>query len=105
MASRNPTFNSPVELNFFGYRIVDNVKHETAENVTASFRYRGYEVAMTTFNPAGAKVIVLLNKVLVAEHGTVEAAITAIDELNNWQSANRTARDAAVRHGRRWASS
>lgn len=99
-------FASPVEINFFGYRIVDNNIHKTADNVTASFRYRGYEVAMTTHDPAGAKVIVLLNKVLVAEHGTVEAAIVAIDELHNWQTANRAARDAAVRHGgRRWATS
>lgn len=106
MATRNPNFNSPVEMNFFGYRIVDNNTHSTADNVTASFRYRGYEVAMTTHQPAGAKVIVLLNKVLVAEHGTVEAAIVAIDELMNWQSANRSARDAAMRHGAgRWRTS
>lgn len=80
--------------------------HATADNVTASFRYRGYEIAMTTHVPAGAKVIVLLNKVLVAEHGTVEAAIAAVDELMNWQTANRAARDAAVRHGGgRWRTS
>lgn len=106
MASRNPSFASPVEFNFFGYRIVDNNTHATADNVTASFKYRGYEIAMTTHIAAGAKVIILLNKVLVNEVGTVEAAIAAVDELMNWQTANRHARDAAVRQaGRRWATS
>lgn len=106
MATRNPMFNSPVEFNFFGYRIIDNNTHATADNVTASFRYRGYEIAMTTHVKAGAKVIVLLNQVLVNECGTVEAAIAAVDELMNWQGANRAARDAAVRHaGGRWRTS
>ena len=106
MATRNPQFNSPVEFNFFGYRIVDNNTHTTADNVTASFKYRGYEIAMTTHVAAGAKVIILLNKVLVNEAGTVEAAIAAVDELMNWQSANRQARDVAVRHGSgRWRTS
>lgn len=91
-------FNSPVQLNFFGYRIVDNMRNQVAENVTASFRYRGYEIAFSTYNPAGAKVIVLCNKVLVDEYGTVEAAVVAINEMLGWRGAATIVRDAAVRH-------
>lgn len=105
IATRNPNFASPVEFNFFGYRVVDNNTHKTADNVTASFKYRGYEIAMTTHDPSGAKVIVLLNKVLVEETGTVEAAIAAVDELMNWQGANRVARAAAMRHAGGWRRS
>jgi len=86
-------FNSPVQLNFFGYRIVDNINAQIATNVTASFRYRGYEIAFSTFDPAGSKVIVLCNKVLVDEYGTVEAAITAINEMMGWRGAANHVRD------------
>lgn len=92
-------FASPVEFNFFGYRVVNNNTHKTAENVTASFKYRGYEIAMTTHDPAGAKVIVLLNKVLVEETGTVEAAIEEIDALIDSHIGGRTLRAAAMRQG------
>lgn len=98
--ARNPAlFVSPVDWNFYGYRIVNNDTAKTAQNVTVGFKYRGYEVALTSHNPLGSKVIVLLNKVLVDEYGTVEAAISAIDErllLNTgtWQ----TGRNAAMRH-------
>lgn len=98
MATSQPIFASPVDWNFYGYRIVNNNTHKQANNVTASFKYRGYEIAMTSYVPSGAKVIVLLNKVLVNECGTVEAAIAAVDELMNWQGANRQARNAAMRH-------
>lgn len=99
MASR-ALFNSPVEVNFFGYRIVDNQSGSIATNVTASFRYRGYEVAFSTFDPRGSKVIVLLNKVLIDEYGTVEAAIVAINEMLGWRGAQQRARDAVLRHRR-----
>lgn len=103
MTTQRQNFASPVEFNFFGYRIVDNNTHKTADNVTASFKYRGYEIAMTTHDPAGAKVIVLLNHVLVNEVGTVEAAINAVDELMDWrQGPNAAARAAALRHSGAW---
>lgn len=90
--------NTP-ELNFFGYRVIDNSNGELAKNVTASFQYRGYEVAFTTFNPAGAKPVILRNHVFIAEHHTVEACIAAIDELLNWRGAgDATARAIALRH-------
>ena len=98
MITRTPSYKTPIEWNFFGYRIVDNNTHGLADNVTASFKYRGYEIAMHTFDPAGSRIIVLLNKVLVNEYGTVEAAIVAVDELMGWQAANRRVRDAAGRH-------
>lgn len=89
MNTRSATlFASPVDWNFYGYRIVDNNTARKAENVTASFKYRGYEVAMTSHEPAGSKVILLLNKVLVDEFGTVEAAIEAVDEMMQWRGAS-----------------
>lgn len=93
-------FGSPVDLNFFGYRIVDNMTRQTAVNVTASFQYRGHEIAMTTFDPAGAKVIVLINKVLVGEYGTVEAAIAAVDEISQWRGSSSPRPYASRRYHR-----
>jgi hypothetical protein len=72
--------NSLTEQNFFGYRLIDNATGKTAHNVTAGFRYRGYEIAFHTWNPAGAKVNVLMNHVFIGEFGTVEAAIAAVNE-------------------------
>lgn len=96
-------FNSPLDWNFFGYRICDNVTGQTAENVTAAFKYRGYEIAMSTFRKGGDRIIVLMNHVFVGEYGTVESAIAAVDEMLNWHGANAHGRAAAVRHspGRR----
>lgn len=99
MAAAQPLFASPVEWNFYGYRIVDNAKHGIATNVTASFKYRGYEIAMTTYDPKGSKIIVLLNKVLIDECGSVEAAVKSIDDLLNWRGVDR--RKA---HTGRWRS-
>jgi hypothetical protein len=87
--NQNGFANHLTEQNFFGYRIVDNATGQVAHNVTAAFRYRGYEIAFHTFNPAGAKVNVLLNHVFVGEYGTVEAAVAAVNEHMEHRNESR----------------
>lgn len=94
MGSASPLFASPLDCNFYGYRIVDNTTAKQAENVTASFRYKGYEIAFSTYYPGGAKVLVLRNKALIGEYGTVEAAATAINEITTWNSGLRVSEGA-----------
>jgi hypothetical protein len=75
------------ELNFFGYRVIDLRTMHPAEAVTASFRYKGYEVSMSTYKPGGDKVAVFAitgAHVHVGDYPSVEAAIHAIDEMQSW---------------------
>jgi hypothetical protein len=101
MATQRNTalFASPVDWNFYGYRIVNNETAKTAQNVTVGFQYKGYEVAMTSHDPAGSKVIVLLNKILVCECISAQAAIERIEELTShrWPGQGVSARDVAMR--------
>lgn len=80
------------QFNFFGYRITDNKNAEQANNVTAAFCYRGFEVAFNTFATAGMKVAVYRDGSLVGEYASVEASIAACDEMIEWRKGTKGVR-------------